>query len=143
MKERVLKFKRLTNEAIVPTFACEGDAGFDLYSTEDYVLKPHERYLFMIGLVSEIPSGHCVFIKPKSGLAVKFGIDVLAGVIDTGYRGEWGVLLINLGEKPFEVKKGDKIAQGVLLTLGTRIIEAGEPSETERGTKGFGQADQK
>lgn len=134
-----LKFKKLKKEAIVPTYAHPGDAGFDLYSIEDYVLNPAERHVFFIGLASEIPQGYCVLFKPKSGLAAKSGIDVLAGVIDSGYRGELGVVLINLGDQPYQFKIGDRIAQGIFLEVGQAEIETvGKFSETKRGEGGFG-----
>lgn len=134
-----LNFKKLKEEAVLPAYAHSDDAGFDLFSLEDYSLKPGERHLFLTGLSSEIPSGYFVVIKPKSGLAAKAGIDVLAGVIDAGYRGEWGVILINFGNEKYEFKKGDKIAQGILLkTENGRIIESDKISESERQNGGFG-----
>lgn len=135
----VIKFKKLKLEAVLPVYAHETDAGFDLYSTEDYVLKPGERHIFTTGLTSEIPDGYFVVIKPRSGLAVKAGIDVLAGVIDSGYRGEWGVVLINLGAGAYEFKKGDKVAQGILLEYKkAKLAETKEISESERKTNGYG-----
>lgn len=134
-----LKFKKLKPEAFLPQYAKAGDAGFDLFSCEDYQLKPMERHAFNIGLCSEIPEGYYVKVSPKSGLAVKAGIDVLAGTIDSSYRGEWGVVLINFGSEPYEFKTGDKLAQGVLLKVEeAEIVEADNLSETERGTGGFG-----
>lgn len=140
----IVKFKKLKPEAIIPQYAHLTDAGFDLFSIEDYCLKPGERHVFWIGLASEIPEGYFVMIKPRSGLAVKRGIDVLAGVIDSGYRGEWGVVLINLGSKPFEFKKGDKIAQGILFKYEKpEIQEAKKLKSSQRGEGGFGSSDKK
>jgi len=134
-----LQFKKLKREAILPEYALEGDGAFDLFSLEDYLLRSGERYLFKIGLASQIPTGFCVIVKSKSGLAVQAGIDVLAGVIDSGYRGEWGVLLINLSEKHYQFKGGDKIAQGLLLRLPqVEIEEIRELSLSQRGQGGFG-----
>jgi len=134
-----LQFKKLERDAILPEYALAGDGAFDLFSLENYLLQPGERYLFKIGLVSQIPTGFCVIVKPKSGLAVKVGIDALAGVIDSGYRGEWGVLLINSGGKSYQFKKGDKIAQGLLLRLPqVEIKEIKELSLSRRGQSGFG-----
>jgi len=134
-----IKFKKLNPETTLPSYAHETDAGFDLYSCEDYVLKPGERHIFTTGLTSEIPDGYFVVIKPRSGLAVKAGIDVLAGIIDSGYRGEWGVVLINLGTGPYEFKKGDKIAQGILLKYEqAELKEVKEISGSERKANGFG-----
>jgi len=135
----MIKFIKTKGNAILPTYAHTTDAGFDLYSCEDYVLKPGERHVFNIGLISEFPDGYFVVIKPKSGLAVKAGIDVLAGIIDSGYRGEWGVVLINFGSEPYEFKTGDKIAQGIILAYEqASLVEANELGESERGMGGFG-----
>ncbi|MBU2577662.1 dUTP diphosphatase [Patescibacteria group bacterium] len=135
----VIKFKKLNPEAILPKFALEGDAGMDVFSAEEYVLKPGERYVFSTGISSELPEGYFIKFAPKSGLAVKSGIDVLAGVVDNGYRGEWLVVLINLGDDPKEFKKGDKICQAILRKIEqAQIEEVGSLSETERGTGGFG-----
>jgi dUTP pyrophosphatase len=139
--ETILKFKKLISEAVIPQFATVGDVGFDLFCLEEKTLAPGERYLFKIGLASEIPENHFVVIKPRSGLAVKAGIDVLAGVIDAGYRGEWGVVLINLGKENYTFFKGDKIAQGLLLRFNQpEIVEVNSLSEAERGEKGFGSS---
>lgn len=133
-----IKFKKLKEEAILPNYAHSSDAGFDLFSIENYVLKTGERHIFKIGLASEIPEGYFVMIKPKSGLAVKAGIDVLAGVIDSAYRDEWGVVLINFGKEPYEIKIGDKIAQGNFLKIDQpKLVEASELSSINRGG-GFG-----
>ena len=134
-----LQFKKLRPKTILPRYALKGDGAFDLFSLEDCLLQPRERRLFKIGLASQIPVGFCVVVKPKSGLAVKAGIDVLAGVIDSGYRGEWGVLLINLGRKSYQFKKGDKIAQGLLVGLPQiEIKEVERLTSSHRGPGGFG-----
>lgn len=134
-----IKFKKLNPQAVLPQYAKAGDAGFDLFSCEDFSLKPLERHVFNLGLASEIPENYYVKVSPKSGLAVKAGIDVMAGTIDSSYRGEWGVVLINLGNEPYEFKAGDKLAQGVLLKVeGAEIVETDNLSETDRGTGGFG-----
>lgn len=136
---QIISFKRLRPEATLPTYAHEGDAAFDLFSCEDKTLAPREFYKFDIGWASEVPSGFFVRFAPKSGLALRAGIDVLGGVIDAGYRGEWGVILINLGDKPYEVKAGDKIAQGLLLKVEfADIKEVDGLSSSERGDAGFG-----
>jgi dUTP pyrophosphatase len=134
-------FQKLNPEAVLPQFANASDVGFDLFSLEDKTLAPGERHLFKIGLASEIAPGHFVVIKPKSGLAVKAGIDVLAGIIDAGYRGEWGVVLINSGQEDYAFSKGDKIAQGILLRYEQPVIvESNSLSETDRGEGGFGSS---
>ena len=135
----IIKFKKTKENAVLPTYAHLTDAGFNLYSTENYSLIPGERYAFNIGLISEFPEGYFVVIKPRSGLAVKSGIDVLAGIIDSGYRGEWGIVLINLGQEVYEFKIGDKIAQGIILPYKQAQIEESETlGESDRGVGGFG-----
>ena len=106
-----VKINKLNNSAIVPTRGSVKAAGYDLYATENYVLKPGERKLFKTGLSMEIPSGLYGRIAPRSGLAFKNGIDVLAGVIDEDYRGEIGIILINLGSEDKAITANDKIAQ--------------------------------
>lgn len=135
----VLKFKKLSPDAKVPRYSHPDDAGFDICSLEEKTLQPGERYAFKTGLASEIPSGWYVQIFDRSGLAIKNGIKTMAGVIDSGYRGEWGIILVNLGSNPVTIQKGDRIAQGVLLqTTQAEIIEVQELSDSSRGEGGFG-----
>lgn len=136
MKVKILK---IHEDAVIPKYATSGDAGMDLYSIEDYVLKVGERKLFPIGLKMEFSKNYYTRIAPKSGLALKYGIDVMAGVIDSGYRGEYGVLLINNGEAEFKVEKGMKIAQVIFEKIGrASFIEVKELTETERKNGGYG-----
>ena len=137
-----IKFQKINKEAIIPTRANQDDAGFDLYCLEDKKLSAGQQYNFAIGLKSGIPDGYFVQINPKSGLAVKNGIDTLAGVIDSGFRGEWVVALINFGRKAYQFKKGDKIAQGILLPVPkVKIVEVRQISDdSQRGEKGFGSS---
>ncbi len=125
----------------LPMYQHEGDAGMDLYSAEDHVLKPGERKVFSTGIKLAIPKGYEVHIRPRSGLAIKYGVTVLntPGTIDHQYRGMVGVILINHGNKPFEVKKGERLAQMVLNKFENfELKEVEELSETERGEGGFG-----
>lgn len=134
-----IKFKRLNNEAKLPAYAHEGDAGFDVCCCEEKTLAPGERYVFATGLASEIPLGYFVLLKDRSSVASKNGVHVLAGIIDSGYRGEWFFCLVNLSKKNFVVKEGDRIAQGILLELPkAKIIEVEKLPESERGEGGFG-----
>lgn len=143
-KQPVIKFKILSKSAKLPSYAHNDDAGFDLYSVEDKILKPGERYTFNIGVSSEIPSGYYVSFRDKSGLAAKSGIHVLGGVVDAGYRGEWGVVLINLGQEKVEVEKGDKVAQGLLQPVEhAEIVEAETLSTSKREEGGFGSTGKK
>jgi len=136
MKVKILK---INENAIIPEYATPGDAGMDLYSIEDYILKPGERKLFPTGLKMEYSKNYYTRIAPKSGLALKYGIGILAGVIDSGYRGEYGVILINHGTKDFEVKKGMKIAQVIFEKIGrAKLIEVKKLKETKRKDGAYG-----
>lgn len=129
-----------------PKYAHDGDAGMDVYSAEDYVLKPGERKVFSTGLKFEIPEGYEIQIRPRSGLAAKYGITVLnsPGTLDYQYRGILGVILINHGDADFEVKKGERIAQIVFNKFeSSELIEVDELSETVRGEGGFGSTGKK
>jgi len=137
----VLKIKKLNEEAIIPAYQSEEAAGFDLHSIEDYVLKVGERKLINTGLAFETEPGYEVQIRPRSGLAFKYGITVLnsPGTIDSDYRGEIKVLLINLGSEDFEIKKGERIAQAVVApAIQAEIVEVDELNDTKRGKGGFG-----
>ena len=136
-----LKIKKLNPKAIIPAYQTKGAAGFDLHSIEDVILKPGERKLIGTGLAFEIEYGYEVQIRPRSGLAFKHGITVLnsPGTIDSDYRGEIKVLLINHSNEEFEIKKGDRIAQAIVApVIQAEIIEVEELSETKRGEGGFG-----
>ncbi|MEI6058139.1 MAG: dUTP diphosphatase [archaeon] len=136
-----IKIKKLKPNAIIPKYAHHGDAGMDLFSTEDYVLNSGERKLISTGLAFEIPYGAELQIRPRSGLALKHGISIVnsPGTLDFGYRGELGVILINHGKDNFEIKKGDKIAQAILNKIEiAEIEEVEELSDTSRGEGGFG-----
>ena len=140
-EEMKLKIKKLNENAIIPAYQSELAAGFDLHSVEDYVLKKGERKLIKTGLAFEIEPGFEVQIRPRSGLAFKHGITVLntPGTIDADYRGEIMVLLINLGEEDFEIKKGERIAQAVIApVVQAEFVETYELSDTKRGKGGFG-----
>ena len=133
------KFKKLVPDAIIPSYAHPGDAGLDIFSNEDCIINPGERYLISSGWSLELPEGHVALIKDKSGVAYKKGMIHMAGVIEYTYRGEYKILLFNTSKELFEVKKGDKIAQLVILPVSTAEIEiAEELSETTRGSGAFG-----
>jgi len=137
----ILKIKRLSPDAVIPSYQTEEAAGFDLHSVDEVVIKKGERKLISTGLAFEIEKGYEVQIRPRSGLAFKHGVSVLnsPGTIDSDYRGEIKVLLINLGDKDFEIKKGDRIAQAVIApVVQAKILEVDELSSTERGSGGFG-----
>lgn len=127
-----------------PVYAKEGDSGFDLRANESGELKPLERKLVGTGLYFELPDGFELQIRPRSGLAFKNGVTVLnsPGTVDTGYRGEIKVLLINISNEIFTWDKGERIAQGVVAHRISSdfgdLVEVTEINETERGVGGFG-----
>ena len=136
-----VKFIRLRTEAVLPAYARPGDAGMDVCACETVTLLPGERGLVKTGLVMELPQGTEAQMRPRSGLALKHGITLLntPGTIDEGYRGELGVILINLGQEPFEVQPGMRIAQMVIApVLHVDTQEVSQVSGTARGTGGFG-----
>lgn len=138
-----MKVKVNSLSGIYPSYETEGSAGMDIkaYIDEPIVLKPGERKLIPTGLFMEFEPGYEVQIRARSGLAVKYGIGLVNGVgtIDSDYRGEIKVALINLGQEAFVVKNGERIAQMVISPIVQAQIEAAdELSDTERGTGGFG-----
>ena len=136
-----IKFKRVHPEAVLPAYARPGDAGMDVCACEAATLLPGERKLIKTGLVMELPRGTEAQMRPRSGLALKSGITLLntPGTIDEGYRGEVGVILINLGQEPFDVQPGMRIAQMVIApVLRADTEEVSEVSGTARGEGGFG-----
>ena len=134
-------FKRIHPDATLPAYAHASDAGMDVRSVEDLTIPAGRRALVHTGLVMMLPPDAEAQVRPRSGLALKHGVTVLntPGTIDSGYRGEVGVILANFGEADFEVRKGDKIAQIVVAPV-TRpvVVEADEIDDTDRGAGGFG-----
>lgn len=138
MKNKILKFRLLNDLAKLPFYDHTDDAGFGIFSTEKKVLKPMEIYPVSTGISSEIPKNFFVSIRDRSSMAGK-GLHVLAGVIDAGYRGEWKVVLVNLGSTDYTIEIGDKIAQGIFQdSTQADIKKVSALSETKRGEKGFG-----
>ena len=136
-----VRFKRLCPDAVLPAYAHPGDAGMDIRSVDDLEIAPGARALVHTGLVMVLPPGWEAQVRPRSGLALKHGVTVLntPGTIDAGYRGEVGVILANLGDAPFAVKKGDRIAQVVVAPVTTAAIEETDVvDDTDRGGGGFG-----
>ncbi len=134
-----LKVKRLREDAILPKYAHEGDAGLDVYSCEDAVLKAGERAMISTGISCEFPEGYVALVWDKSGLASKNGIKTMAGVIDCHYRGEWKIVLLNTSKEDIEIKKGQKIAQVLIQRIEkAEVKEVEELSDTTRGEGGFG-----
>lgn len=136
-----LKFKLLNKNATLPQYIHEDDAAFDIYSSEEVLLKKKEHKGVATSISSEIPKGYFVSVRDRSGLAFKNGIHTMAGVIDAGYRGEWFIALVNLGKEDYKISKGDRIAQGILHKLPkVKIVEVKSVNKTKRGTKGIGSS---
>ncbi|MGF7184544.1 dUTP pyrophosphatase [Desulfitispora alkaliphila] len=136
-----LKIKKLNDKAILPKYAHPGDAGMDLYSVENLELAPGERAIIATGIALQLPPETEAQVRPRSGLAIKYGITVLntPGTIDEGYRGEIKVILINHSNKSFKVEQGMRIAQMVIQPiLRVQVEEVDTIDETLRGTEGFG-----
>jgi|TARA_R110002051_G_scaffold262731_1_gene322585 dUTP pyrophosphatase len=131
--------KKLEESAAIPTRATDLDAGYDLYSVNDGVIPAGGRKVVGTGIAIAIPPPYYGRVAPRSGLAVKKGIDVLAGVIDAGYRGEVGVVLQNLSSEDFPYKKGDRVAQLILEQCNTiDWVELDELEDSVRSDGGFG-----
>ena len=136
-----IKIKRLRPDGRVPTRAKSSDAGYDLYSPVNLPITPTSRELVATGIAIEIPEGYYGRIAPRSGLAVKAGVDILAGVIDSGYRDEVKVVMINLGQGLVSVNKGDRIAQLIIEKChDVEWEETEELSDSDRGEGGFGSS---
>lgn len=145
----MLRVKRLREDAKLPTTAYMWDAGYDLYCVEDenfingeFTLMPKCSHTFHTGIQCAFPPEYVALIWDRSGLACKHNIHRLAGVIDSGYRGEWMIHLINFSDRPFTFVAGDKIAQFLIQSFKKfTIVECEELGNSERGTKGFGSSD--
>ena len=131
----------LNDKATMPTKAHKSDAGWDLYAANSTVISEHQRKTIETGIALEIPDGYVGLIWPRSGLSVKQGIDVLAGVVDSGYRGEIKVCLYNTSTLPVEIEAGDRIAQILIQPVSQmEMIAVDTLSDTERGEGGFGSS---
>jgi dUTP pyrophosphatase len=137
-----IKINRQIPQATIPTRANDTDAGYDLYAAVNGRIEGKNRDIINTGISIAIPEGYYGRIAPRSGLAVKNGLDVLAGVVDSGYRGEIGVVLQNLGYMDFEYSEGDRIAQLIIEKCHDVEWEEVEAQEglysSERGEGGFG-----
>ena len=137
-----IELKQLDKDLPRPGYAHDGDAGCDLYSARDFILKPGERKLVPTGIAISIPESYAGFIQPRSGLALEHGITIVntPGLIDSKYRGEIKVILVNLDpRKEFRIKKGDKICQLVIQKVehvAFKLVSDLDP--TVRGSGGFG-----
>ena len=136
----MLKVKKLGKTAILPKRANDSDAGYDISSDQSLTIPPRSKALVLTGLSISVPPGTYGRVAPRSGLAVNHSIDVGAGVIDAGYRGEVKVLLFNHDpQQSFKINRGDRIAQLILECIQTPdVVECDDLDETERGSGGFG-----
>lgn len=138
-KEEIVRISFLDNAAKIPTKANLTDAGFDLYSIENTIVAPQLRQTVKTGISLEMPKHMAGLIWPRSGLSVKSGIDVLAGVIDSGYRGEIMVCLYNTSKEVVEIKHGDRIAQIIFQEVPVVTMEVHSTlGSSQRGDNGFG-----
>jgi dUTP pyrophosphatase len=137
-------FRKLRDDAVVPSRAYEGDAGLDLASCERVVLAPGERAMVGTGLAVAVPDGYAGFVQPRSGLAARHGITIVntPGLVDSGYRGELRIVLLNTdAREAFVVEPGMRIAQLVVVPVAAaEPVEVDELPETERGVRGFGSS---
>jgi deoxyuridine 5'-triphosphate nucleotidohydrolase len=135
----ILNFKRLDPRATLPTRGSASSAGLDLYSIEDITIEPRRRVLARTGLAVAVPVGFYGRVAPRSGLAVKNGLDVLAGVIDSDYRGEICCALLNTGDETLRLPQGSRLCQLIVEQIITPSPAwAEELEETARGAAGFG-----
>jgi dUTP pyrophosphatase len=139
-----LPIRRLREDAVLPQRAYGGDAGLDIASCERVELAPGERATVPTGLAVAIPEGYAGFVQPRSGLAMRHGITIVnaPGLVDSGYRGELQVVLLNTdAREPFVVEPGMRIAQLVVLPVpGVELVETDELPRSERGVRGFGSS---
>lgn len=137
-----IKIQKTDKDLKTPGYAHNGDAGLDLYSAVDCVIRPLERLKVPTGIKVSIPESYAGFVQPKSGLAIKKGLSLVntPGLIDSGYRGEICAILINLdSENDIEIKRGEKICQLVIQKVEHAEIEVSDSLEdTSRGEGGFG-----
>ena len=140
MDRFTLRYKKLHPDAIPPHKAHPSDMGWDLYSLETVELAPHQRKVISTGIAFRFPENIGGIIKDRSGLASKFGLHTMAGVIDPNYTGECGVVLLNTGTVPVKVDKGDRIGQMILMPVFqvSELLEVTDLGETDRGASGYG-----
>lgn len=137
----VVKIKPLHDDVQIPKYGRPGDAGLDLFSREDVTLHPNQQHIFKVGFNVAIPEGHVGLIWDRSGMAGKNGVKTMGGVLDSNFRGEIGVVMMNLTNNPYDVKKGDKIAQLLIQPIvAARVEVVDELDDTPRGADGFGSS---
>ncbi len=134
-----VKIHRIDKNVELPKYAKQGDAAFDLRSSEDKILKSGDKHIVKTGIRLAIPEGYVGLVWDRSGVAAKHGVHCMAGVIDSGYRGEVGVVMKNLSNEDFTIEKNMRIAQMLIQPVAAaKITEVEELEETERNSGGFG-----
>jgi dUTP pyrophosphatase len=138
-----IKIKKVVEDAIIPKYQTSGSAGFDFHTVKDVTVFPKETRLISTGLAFEIPEGYELQIRPRSSISLKTKIRISnsPATIDSDYRGLVSIIVDNIsshGSLPYEIKKGDRIAQGVICKVNQAVFVESELSETERGEGGFG-----
>lgn len=129
-----LKVKRLNKGAKIPSYATYDDAGMDLHTTEEILIRPGDSAIIPTGIATEIPVGYVGLIWDRSGIGIKHNLKVMGGVIDSGYRGEIRIGMVNLSKKEYKFEKGDKVAQMIIQAKeNPEIVESDELSDSERG----------
>lgn len=138
-----IKIKKIDDKAILPQTMNTGDAGMDFSSLKDYTIQPGEKMIVETGIALAIPEGYWGNIRDRSGLAARNAIHTLAGVIDSNYRGEIRIVLINLGKEVYNIKAGDRIAQMIIEKHEQiNVKQVNELDETNRGENRFGSTGQ-
>ena len=136
--EHILRVQRIGEDSRLPTYGHPGDAGLDLFSAEDIELAVGQAVPVPTGIKIAVPEGFVGLVWDKSGISLK-GVHRLAGVIDSGYRGEVKVVMINLGHEPFRFSRGMKVAQLLIQpVVSVRVMETDDLDDTSRGENGFG-----
>lgn len=138
-----IKVNKLHEDAVIPQYQTKGASGFDFHAIEDMEISPRQTILVKTGLSMEIPEGYELQVRPRSGMSLKTKMRIAnsPGTVDSDYRGEICIIMENfgmLGSLSFQIKKGDRIAQGVICPVFQAVFIEDELSETERGEKGFG-----
>ncbi len=137
----IIKAKKLYPDAILPQTMRSGDAAMDFYAYKDYELKPGERVIVETGVAIAIPLGYWGNVRDRSGLPAKHGLHTMGGVFDANYRGEVKIIVINLGQEKYDIKKGDRICQMIIEKHESiEIEETLELDETNRGENNFGSS---
>ena len=136
-----LEIKKLDSRAILPAYSYKDDAAFDLFSINDVELESGQKAQISTGIAMKIPENHVGLIWDKSGLSQKHGLKNLGGVIDSGYRGEVMIGIINLSSETYTIESGQKVAQMIIQKKETcEIVEVDDLDDSERGEKGFGSS---